>query len=105
MPNEILYPLIFIAFTNLLAFVGMGVDKYNAKHRHFRIEEHTLLCLAVLGGAIGILLGMLIFRHKTKKKRFTIMVPLFLLIEALLYAWYILDFLYGHVDLSTLPAA
>lgn len=105
MPNEILYPLIFIAFTNLLAFVGMGVDKYNAKHRHFRIEEHTLLCLAVLGGAIGILLGMLIFRHKTKKKRFTVMVPLFLLIEALLCAWYILDFLYGHVDLSTLPAA
>ena len=70
----------YLAIINIVAFVVYGIDKYKAKHQKWRIPEATLLSLAILGGAIGALLGMLIFRHKTKLLRFQIVVPLFVLI-------------------------
>lgn len=70
----------YLAIINIVAFVVYGIDKYKAKHQKWRIPEATLLSLAILGGAIGALLGMLIFRHKTKHLRFQIVVPLFVLI-------------------------
>ena len=43
-----------------------GVDKWNAKQGKWRISETTLLMLAAVGGAIGALLGMQVWHHKTK---------------------------------------
>ena len=66
---------------NLFAFVLYGVDKLKAKKGAWRIPEATLLLVAFLGGSLGALLGMEIFRHKTKHAKFRILVPLFLLLH------------------------
>ncbi len=53
------------------AFVLFGLDKWRAKHsREPRISESTLLLVSALGGWLGGLLGLMIFRHKTAKVSF-----------------------------------
>lgn len=47
-----------------------------------RVPERTLLLLAFAGGCVGALLGMYLFRHKTKHLRFVILVPLAVLLWA-----------------------
>lgn len=55
---------------NILAFAVMGYDKYLAKNQKRRIPEKTLLGFVMIGGTIGSGLGMLMFRHKTAKRRY-----------------------------------
>lgn len=62
---------------NLAAFVLYGLDKGKAKRGAWRIPEATLLLVALFG-PLGALLGMELFRHKTKHWKFKILVPLFL---------------------------
>ena len=59
----------------------MGIDKYRAKHFKWRIQERTLFLLAALGGALGGCLGMLAFRHKTRKNTFIWLFPFLLLTQ------------------------
>ncbi|MCL2392563.1 MAG: DUF1294 domain-containing protein [Oscillospiraceae bacterium] len=66
---------------NFFTFCLYGIDKYKAKHNKWRISEKVLLLAAVLMGAVGALLGMYIFRHKTKHLAFKIGVPIILLIN------------------------
>ncbi len=73
--------LLLLAAVNLLAFVLYGVDKLKAKKGAWRIPEATLLLVAFLGGSLGALLGMEVFRHKTKHATFRILVPLFLILH------------------------
>ena len=78
-------PLIYYLLgINLLTFLVYGIDKRKAKKGRWRIPEATLLLLAVVGGSIGALLGMRVFRHKTKHKKFLIGVPLILLAQIVL---------------------
>ena len=65
---------------NVIVFVMYGVDKYKAKHNKWRIPEATLIGAAVIG-VLGALAGMKFFRHKTKKPKFYITVPLILALE------------------------
>ncbi|MBS4881614.1 MAG: DUF1294 domain-containing protein [Peptoniphilus harei] len=58
-----------IIFLNLINFILYGIDKYKAKHNLWRISEKTLLTLSALAGVGGIL-GMEIFHHKTREKKF-----------------------------------
>ena len=66
---------------NLLTFFIYGIDKWKAKRNKWRVPEATLLMLAALGGSVGALLGMSVFHHKTKHKKFLIGVPLILLAQ------------------------
>lgn len=69
--------LIFYFFAiNIIAFIAYGVDKYNAIHRKTRIRIVTLLFIAFIGGSLGALSAMYIFRHKTNKDYFAVGVPL-----------------------------
>ena len=81
--------LVLLAAMNLLAFILYGVDKLKAKKGAWRIPEATLLLVAALGGSLGALLGMELFRHKTKHWQFKILVPLFLILHIVLgiYIW------------------
>ena len=66
---------------NLLTFFIYGIDKWKARRNKWRVPEATLLMLAALGGSVGALLGMSVFHHKTKHKKFLIGVPLILLAQ------------------------
>lgn len=68
--------IIYACVINVIAFFMYGFDKQKAKRRQWRIPESTLLGVAVIGGSIGAFLGMQIFRHKTKKPKFYIGVPM-----------------------------
>ena len=78
--------LILLATMNVYAFTVYGLDKRYAQKKQWRIPEAHLILTAALFGAIGAFLGMRIFRHKTKHKKFTITVPLFLILQITLIA-------------------
>ena len=62
----ILYFGIFLAIMSVIAFILYGIDKRKAKKGAWRISEKALLFVSFFGGAAGGLLGMSVFRHKTK---------------------------------------
>lgn len=76
--------LAFAVFMSLVSLTLYGIDKYRAVHNRRRIPEKILLLSALLGGAAGALAGMLVFRHKTRKWKFRILVPAACLLWALL---------------------
>ncbi|WP_240377507.1 DUF1294 domain-containing protein [Bacillus piscicola] len=73
--------LTYIIVITILSFIFMGVDKWKAIRRKRRIPEKNLLLLACLGGFIGIIAGMMLFRHKIRKPAFTLLVPFIALFE------------------------
>ncbi len=73
--------LYYLLAVNLLTFATYGIDKYKARHARWRVREASLLLLAALGGSIGALPGMHLFRHKTQHKKFRYGVPLILLAQ------------------------
>ncbi len=75
--------VIYLILINLITFLAMYIDKRKAKKGKRRIPEKTLFVLVGLGGGIGGILGMYLFRHKTKKTRFVIGFPAILIFEAL----------------------
>lgn len=79
---DVLVPL--LAGWNLLVFLLMGIDKRQAVKNRRRIRESTLLACAFSLGAAGLLAGMAVFRHKTKKVLFLFLGPAALLFDLLL---------------------
>ena len=73
--------IFYLLAINLLTFVTYGVDKWKARHNRWRVREAALLLLAALGGSIGALLAMRVFRHKTQHKKFRYGVPALLLVQ------------------------
>jgi uncharacterized membrane protein YsdA (DUF1294 family) len=71
---------------NLLVFIMFGIDKYKAAKGRWRISEKTLLLSSLFMGIIGGLLGMSVFRHKTKHLKFKLLMPLAFIVNiALVY--------------------
>lgn len=66
---------IYITVFSMIGFIVMGWDKKRAKNQKSRIPENQLLMIGILGGSVGIAFGMLIFKHKTSKKKFYIGIP------------------------------
>ena len=73
--------MIYLELVNLAAFALMGIDKLRAKQGRRRIPERALILSAVLGGGIGALAGMYLFRHKTRKQKFTVCIPAILAMQ------------------------
>lgn len=71
----------YLILINALALLLMLADKQKAKRGVWRIPEATLIGVAALGGSIGAIAGMYLFRHKTKHPKFAIGLPLILLIQ------------------------
>ena len=72
---------IYLQVINVVALAAFGLDKLAAKEGRSRIPIITLLGLAFIGGSIGALIGMYVFRHKTRKNYFTIGVPLIIIMQ------------------------
>lgn len=80
--------IIYFIVINIIGFFVMLIDKEKAKRGSWRIPEKTLLTIALLGGGVGTTAGMYLFRHKTKKLRFSIGFPAILITEiALIIYW------------------
>lgn len=71
----------YLVLVNALAFLLMLIDKQKARRGAWRISEATLLGVAVMGGSIGGILGMRLFRHKTRHLKFSLGLPLILAVQ------------------------
>ena len=73
--------LIYILIINVITFFMMWFDKHEAKIGDWRVPERTLFLLVLLGGGIGGIAGMYVFRHKTRKWYFKIGFPAILIMQ------------------------
>ena len=73
--------IIYLIVINIVAFLAFFIDKKKAEKGKWRISETTLFTLAAGFGSVGAILGMIIFRHKIKKLRFAIGLPVILVIQ------------------------
>ncbi|MCQ2245358.1 MAG: DUF1294 domain-containing protein [Bacteroidaceae bacterium] len=73
--------LIYLAAITLFTFIVYGIDKRRAKKGRWRIPESTLLLLAVIGGSIGAYLGMKVWHHKTRHKKFKYGIPAIIVVQ------------------------
>lgn len=76
-----IYLFIYLITVNIYTFILTGVDKKRAIQGDFRVSEAKLLIPAFLFGSVGLLLGMSLFRHKTKKLKFIILSRLLILVQ------------------------
>lgn len=74
----------YLVLVNAFALLLMLADKNKAQRGAWRIPEATLIGIAIAGGSIGAVLGMHLFRHKTKHRKFYIGLPLILILQVLL---------------------
>lgn len=81
--------LVWFVLINIIAYVVMSEDKSKARARRDRVPEKTLFLLAFMGGALGILIAMYRKRHKTRHTSFRIGIPLLLLLNILLYGYFL----------------
>lgn len=79
-PNEI-YFIIYLTLINLISFLVYGIDKNKAKNKQWRIPESTLIFLSLIGGSLGGLMAMVIFKHKLSKRLFYIGLPIIAIIN------------------------
>ena len=79
----------YLIVLSLITFIAYGVDKRKAKKGKWRISEKSLLSLSFFGGAIGGVLGMKQFRHKTKHWYFTVVNVLGILWQVALLCYFI----------------
>lgn len=78
---------VWLIAINLVTFAVYGADKRRARRGAWRVPEKTLFLLPLLGGSVGALLGMRLFRHKTKHWYFVWGVPAILLAQMALAVW------------------
>ena len=81
--------LLYLFAINIVAFFAFGIDKLKAKRDKWRIPESTLLSMAVLGGSIGALTGMKVWRHKTLHDKFRIGIPVIIALQIAAVVWWI----------------
>ena len=98
--------ILYLLVMNVIGFSLMGIDKSKARKRAWRIPESTLFLFAIFGGSIGSIIGMYVFRHKTKHWYFVVGMPLILILQ-LTGAWYfgLLPFSSGNIFPQTVESA
>lgn len=74
----------YVVFLNIYLYYVMGKDKEYAKKNMPRIPERHLMTFSILGGALGCMLGMYHYRHKTQHNKFRIGLPIILAVHIVL---------------------
>lgn len=73
--------IIYILAINIIGFLAMFIDKKKAERGAWRISEKALILITMFGGWIGTFSGMKLFRHKTKKPKFSVGIPVIMILE------------------------
>lgn len=79
--NKDRYFLYYYIFINVYAFILIWIDKYRSRNRKFRVRELIFFVVSIIGGALGSVMGMTVFRHKTQKESFYIGIPLIFILN------------------------
>ena len=80
----------YLILINAVGLAVMFLDKQFAIRQRRRIPEASLLTVAAVGGSVGCLMGMYLFRHKTRKPKFAVGIPALLAVQALTM-WFVLS--------------
>lgn len=71
----------YLCIINTIGFFLMGIDKWKARNKQWRVAEKTFFAVSLLGGSLGTWIGMYVFRHKTKHWYFVVGMPLIFAIQ------------------------
>lgn len=99
-----IFIVVLISVMSLITFFLFGADKRKAVHHWKRIPERTLLLLCALFGALGGLLAMLLFRHKTRKWKFRILVPVLGVVQLFIAVFLVYVSAYYYADPAAISA-
>ncbi len=80
---------VYLIFINLLNVILFGYDKRRSIAGKWRVRETTFFLVALLGGSLGGVIGMMLFHHKTRKSSFRIGMPLLLILDILLILFFL----------------
>ncbi len=83
---------LYLLVINIWTLYLFGADKSKAKRKQRRVQESKLFRACFFGGAIGGIIGMNLFNHKTQKKRFAVGIPILFVVQLILDS-FILGFL------------
>ena len=89
--NSIFFIAGYFIIMNIIGFASMGIDKRKAHRGAYRIPEATLFAIAIMGGSLGSVIGMFLFRHKTKHWYFKFGMPIILLLHVVLAVFLVLS--------------
>jgi uncharacterized membrane protein YsdA (DUF1294 family) len=81
--SPVLGILVYVAGISLLSVIVTVSDKQFAIHHVRRVSEFTLLTIAALGGSAAMYFTMLFIRHKTRKPKFMVGIPVIMLLQLL----------------------
>ncbi|MEA1984415.1 MAG: DUF1294 domain-containing protein [Euryarchaeota archaeon] len=87
------YVIMYLLAVNIVSFYLMGSDKRRARKGKYRIPERTLFFWATIGGSVGSIVGMQLFRHKTRHLSFRVWMPAILVVEAYMLLEFLLEFI------------
>ena len=76
----------YLIVVNILSFVMCTLDKYFAIKNKYRISEKLFILFSIIGGVFGLVVGMHLVRHKTKKKSFNIPIYIIFIIWVIVIA-------------------
>ena len=79
--------VIYLLLVNAVGFYMMWSDKRKAIKDAWRTPERNFFIVALIGGSIGCWAGMQTFRHKTKHIKFTVGIPMILLLQIMAVLW------------------
>ena len=71
----------WLILISLISIIVTAADKVKAKRVSRRVPEATLMLLSVLGGSLAMLITMIIIRHKTKHPKFTVGIPVIIVLQ------------------------
>ncbi len=72
---------VYLLIINIISFLIFGWDKVQARRKRWRVAERTLFLSVILGGGLGGVAGMKVWRHKTKKWYFKFGVPRLMILQ------------------------
>lgn len=90
--NFIINFIIYLIVINLIGLFIMYLDKKKAMYGRWRIPEKSLILIAILGGSIGCMIGMKLFRHKTQKIKFVLGYPTIFIAELILIIYFLVKY-------------
>lgn len=92
------YSFLYFIVLNIITFAVFGYDKFLATKNKWRIPERTLFTLSFLGGSIGAIIGMLLFRHKISKSSFYITIAVIIIVQIVVLWYFGVDGLMGFLN-------